>query len=197
MATIHMQLDFPVLKGPLGPSNSTICSANRPRKAPKIPRLCAHWGCRIQGPVPAAPPPPPCSGSYFVYQLGDPNPTRLNWMLWWNRPSGPVHSFVHGPLAVHLARESPLSDAMPMRCVRTEGPTEASAKGFPGCLQEVLPMLGLASWKVVWGVREQFTGHLQCALRHQDTTPVFGAAGRDRIPRLAPSGGKCNFNLLQ
>ena len=42
MATLHMQLDFPVLKGPLGLSNSTICSANRPQKAPKIPRICAH-----------------------------------------------------------------------------------------------------------------------------------------------------------
>ena len=39
MATPHMQLDFPVPKGPLGPSNSTIC----PRTAPKTPRFCAHW----------------------------------------------------------------------------------------------------------------------------------------------------------
>ena len=43
MATLHMQLDFLVPKGPLGPSNSTICSANHPQKAPKIPRFCAHW----------------------------------------------------------------------------------------------------------------------------------------------------------
>ena len=43
VATLHMQLDFPVSKGPLGPSNSTICSANRPRKAPKSLRSCAHW----------------------------------------------------------------------------------------------------------------------------------------------------------
>ena len=42
MATLHMQLDFPVPKGPLGPSNSTICSAKRPQKAPKMPRICAH-----------------------------------------------------------------------------------------------------------------------------------------------------------
>ena len=34
MATLHMQLDFLVPKGPLGPSNSTIC----PRTAPKRPR---------------------------------------------------------------------------------------------------------------------------------------------------------------
>ena len=41
MATLHMQLDFPVLKGPLGPSNSTICSANRPQEAPRKPQnLC-------------------------------------------------------------------------------------------------------------------------------------------------------------
>ena len=32
MATPHMQLDFPVPKGPLGPSNSTIC--------PRTPYLC-------------------------------------------------------------------------------------------------------------------------------------------------------------
>ena len=25
VATLHMQLDFPVPKGPLGPSNSTVC----------------------------------------------------------------------------------------------------------------------------------------------------------------------------
>ena len=43
MTTLHMQLDFPMLKGPLRPSNSTICSAKRPQKAPKIPRICAHW----------------------------------------------------------------------------------------------------------------------------------------------------------
>ena len=43
MATLHMQLEFPVLKRPLGPSNPTICSAKHPQKAPKIPRICAHW----------------------------------------------------------------------------------------------------------------------------------------------------------
>ena len=43
MATLHMQLDFPVPKGPLGPSNSTICSVKRPQKAPKSPRIGAHW----------------------------------------------------------------------------------------------------------------------------------------------------------
>ena len=41
MATLHMQLDFPLLKGPLGPSNSTIYSAHRPQKAPRKPQnLC-------------------------------------------------------------------------------------------------------------------------------------------------------------
>ena len=34
MAALHMQLDFLVPKGPLGPSNSTIC----PRTAPKSPQ---------------------------------------------------------------------------------------------------------------------------------------------------------------
>ena len=37
MATLHMQLDFPVLKGPLGPCNSTICLRTPPPpKAPKF-----------------------------------------------------------------------------------------------------------------------------------------------------------------
>ena len=41
MATLHMQLDFPVLTGPLGPSNFTICSAKRPPKRPQNPQyLC-------------------------------------------------------------------------------------------------------------------------------------------------------------
>ena len=39
MATLHMRLDFPVPKGPLGPSNSTICL----RTPPESPRICAHW----------------------------------------------------------------------------------------------------------------------------------------------------------
>ena len=43
VATLHMQLGFPVLKGPLGPSNSTIFSAKRRQKAPKISKICAHW----------------------------------------------------------------------------------------------------------------------------------------------------------
>ena len=30
-----MQLDFPVLKGPLGPSNSTICPGTAPKRPPK------------------------------------------------------------------------------------------------------------------------------------------------------------------
>ena len=34
MATLHMQLDFPALKGPLGTSSSTICST-KARKGPK------------------------------------------------------------------------------------------------------------------------------------------------------------------
>ena len=43
MATLHMQLDFPVPKGPLGPSNSTIYPQDAPKKALKSPRYCAHW----------------------------------------------------------------------------------------------------------------------------------------------------------
>ena len=43
MATVHMQLDFPVRKRPLRPFNSTKCSAKGPQRAPKNPRICAHW----------------------------------------------------------------------------------------------------------------------------------------------------------
>ena len=35
VATPHMQLDFPVPKGPLGPSGSTICLRTAPRRPPK------------------------------------------------------------------------------------------------------------------------------------------------------------------
>ena len=41
MATLHMQLDFPVPKGPLGPSNSTICLRTAYKRSPKKPQnLC-------------------------------------------------------------------------------------------------------------------------------------------------------------
>ena len=40
MATLHMQLDFPVPKGPLGLSNSTICPQTIPKRPPKAPELC-------------------------------------------------------------------------------------------------------------------------------------------------------------
>ena len=40
MATLRMQLDFPVLKGPLGPSNSTICPRTAPKRPPKTQNLC-------------------------------------------------------------------------------------------------------------------------------------------------------------
>ena len=43
MATPSMQLDFPVLKGPLGPSNSTICPRAAPPKGPQKAKICAHW----------------------------------------------------------------------------------------------------------------------------------------------------------
>ena len=43
MATLHMQLDFLVLKGPLGPSNSTICSRTAPKRPPKAPEF-VHIG---------------------------------------------------------------------------------------------------------------------------------------------------------
>ena len=37
MATLHMQLDFRVPKGPLGPSNTTICPQTAPKMPPKAP----------------------------------------------------------------------------------------------------------------------------------------------------------------
>ena len=43
MATLHMQLDFPVLKGPLEPSNSTICPRTAPQRPPKDPEF-VHIG---------------------------------------------------------------------------------------------------------------------------------------------------------
>ena len=44
MATLHMQLDFPVPKGPLGTSNSTTCpqtALKRPRKHQNLCTLAA------------------------------------------------------------------------------------------------------------------------------------------------------------
>ena len=41
MATLHMHLDFPVRNGPLGPSNSTICSAKRPQNPQNLRTLAA------------------------------------------------------------------------------------------------------------------------------------------------------------
>ena len=41
MATLHTQLHFPVLKGPPGPSNSTICSAKRPQRTQNLCTLAA------------------------------------------------------------------------------------------------------------------------------------------------------------
>ena len=35
VATLHMHLHFPALKGPLGPSNSTICPQTTPKRPPK------------------------------------------------------------------------------------------------------------------------------------------------------------------
>ena len=40
MPTLHMQLDFPVPKGPLGPSNSTICLQTAPKGPQKPKNLC-------------------------------------------------------------------------------------------------------------------------------------------------------------
>ena len=45
MATLYMQLDFPVLKGPLEPSNSTICPRTAPKRPPKSPDF-VHIGRR-------------------------------------------------------------------------------------------------------------------------------------------------------
>ena len=43
MATLHVQLDFLVPKGPLGPSNSTICPRTAPKRPPKAPEF-VHIG---------------------------------------------------------------------------------------------------------------------------------------------------------
>ena len=40
MDTLHVQLDFPVAKGPLWPSNSTMCPRNAPKRTPKTAELC-------------------------------------------------------------------------------------------------------------------------------------------------------------
>ena len=45
VATLHMQLDFPMPKGPLGPSNSTICPQTAPKSPPKAPKF-VHIGRR-------------------------------------------------------------------------------------------------------------------------------------------------------
>ena len=37
-ATLHVRLDFPVTKGPLVPSNSTICPRNGPKRRQKAPK---------------------------------------------------------------------------------------------------------------------------------------------------------------
>ena len=39
VATLHMQLDSPVPKGPLGISNSTICLQTAPKRPPKAPQF--------------------------------------------------------------------------------------------------------------------------------------------------------------
>ena len=46
MATLHVQLDFPVPKGPLGPSNSTICPQTAPKRPPKASKF-VHIGRRL------------------------------------------------------------------------------------------------------------------------------------------------------
>ena len=73
MATLHMQLDFPVPKGTMGPSNSTTprTAPKRPPKGPQKPQnLCtvaadspkpkaAHiLGYVAQNLIPSAPNPP-------------------------------------------------------------------------------------------------------------------------------------------
>ena len=40
MATLHGQLDFPISKSPLGPSNSIICPGNSPKRPSTAPNLC-------------------------------------------------------------------------------------------------------------------------------------------------------------
>ena len=45
MAALHMQLDFLVPKGPLGPSNSKICPRTAPTRPPEAPEF-VHIGHR-------------------------------------------------------------------------------------------------------------------------------------------------------
>ena len=45
VATLHMQLDFAVPKGPLGPPKSTICPRIAPKLRPKGPEF-VHIGRR-------------------------------------------------------------------------------------------------------------------------------------------------------
>ena len=56
VAALHMQLDFPVPKGPLGPSNSTICPRIALKMPPKAPKF-VHIG-RRQNAISSAPNPP-------------------------------------------------------------------------------------------------------------------------------------------
>ena len=67
MATLHMQLDFLVPKGPLVPSNSTICPTKGPRKPQNLRTLAADspkpktdhiLGCVAQNAISSAPNPP-------------------------------------------------------------------------------------------------------------------------------------------
>ena len=48
VAPLHMQLDFPVPKSPLGPSNSKICPKNAPKWPPKAPELVQIGRCELQ-----------------------------------------------------------------------------------------------------------------------------------------------------
>ena len=48
VATLHMQLDFPMSKSPLGPSNSMICPKSAPKWPPKAPEVVQIGRCELQ-----------------------------------------------------------------------------------------------------------------------------------------------------
>ena len=65
MATLHMQLDFPVPKGPLGPCNSTICLLTAPKRPPKA-REFVHIGrCYVAKKANSSTPNPPATTPFL------------------------------------------------------------------------------------------------------------------------------------
>ena len=77
MATLHMQLDFPVPKGPLGPSNSTTCPRTAPRGPQKSHNLCT---LAVDSPKPKT----ECILGYMAQSaiLSAPNPPATTHFCW-------------------------------------------------------------------------------------------------------------------